>query len=188
MSTFKRSWTVMALALSAVLLGTSACGGPGDASGLLQPTQIEGSRASASGLRKLERAGDRARVVVERIGPEGGVIETAGHRLTVPAGAVEEPVVFRMRVVDGAVEVDLTATGRQSKTENDVGAAGFDRPLGLELSYSEAAAVADPGQLVIVWVRDDGTLVSLPSTVDRGARTVSAKLNHFSAYALAMPN
>jgi hypothetical protein len=185
---FKRSWTVLTVALAAAVLGTSACEMQRGATDLLQPSRIEGSRGAAPALEKLHSARHSRPVAVKRIGPNGGVLEVGRNRLTVPAGAVREPVVFRMQLEDGAVQVDLAATRPTSRRQNDVGSVGFDRPLHLELSYEEAPPAGDPSELVVVWVRDDGTLVPLPSTVDRGARSVTASLNHFSGYALAMPS
>ena len=127
----------------------------------------------------------KARVVVERIGAEGGVLVLGEHRLTVPAGAVEAPVVFRMRRAEnGFVEVELTATRAVS---NDVGAKGFRRPLVLELGYAGMEAQVDASAMVIAWVREDGELEPLRSIVDHDRGSVSAELTHFSAYTLAIP-
>lgn len=184
----KRSLRVLPLAFLAVSVALGACNDRDRAADPLQPVRIEASRAAEGKLRKVQQIKNvTAVVVVQRIGSQGGTLVSGGHRLVVPAGAVSEPIVFRMRVREDAVEVDLTATGPKSDRENDVGSRGFAVPLRLELSYSGAESVSDPSRLQIAWVRDDGVLEALPSTVDPGARTVAAQLVHFSGYTLVMP-
>lgn len=127
-----------------------------------------------------------AGAAVKRIGSEGGVLELGGHRLTVPAGAVPGPTLFKATLDrSGFIEISLQAVrSRADGSEADVGAAGFARPLVLELSYRSAAGVTDPSKLGIAWVLDDGTLVPLPSVVDTATQTVRAELQHFSRYAM----
>lgn len=117
------------------------------------------------------------------IGSEGGELKLGNQSLVVPAGAVDAPTVFRMRKSSEALRVELTAT---RVTPNDVGSAGFARPLTLNFRYGHAASLpGDPSDLQIVWVRPDGTFEPQPTDVDEVARVVSGQIDHFSEYAMA---
>ena len=74
---FKRSGTMLAVALAVAAIGTSGCEMQRGATDLLQPSQIESSRGVAVGLKKLHSARHTRPVVVKRIGPAGGVLENA---------------------------------------------------------------------------------------------------------------
>jgi hypothetical protein len=120
------------------------------------------------------------------IGPEGGSIGTTGFYLTVPRGAVKEPTVFTFRSANtGYVAVVLTATSPGSRTQNDVGAAGFPIPLTLSLSYEPAGGMPKWAQLVVAWVRPDGTLEPVPSGFNPVLRVIVGKIDHFSQFTLA---
>lgn len=119
----------------------------------------------------------------------GGVLELLGHSIGVPAGAVDEPTIFSMTVIqNGYIEVDLTATPKSllkrlfswGKTET----VQFDRPVTLSLSYARATNVTDPTRLKIMRLLPDGRHEILPSTVDLENKTVSAELDHFSRYCM----
>lgn len=126
------------------------------------------------------------KVAVQMIGAQGGTIELDGRRLIVPAGAVSTPTLFKVTISsDQFVRVELKATRRNHKgNDDDVGGQGFARPIRLEFSYTLASGVTDPSKLGIAWVREDGTMVRLPSVVNTGKKTVSSDLEHFSGYAL----
>lgn len=125
----------------------------------------------------------------EVIGVEGGSIQLAGHTLTVPAGAVDEPTLFVLGVLpSGYVEVELHAfLADPLQGLVDVGEQGFKRPVTLSLTYSWASGVDDPEKLLILHLREDGVAEPVPSTVDTESRTVVAQLEHFSRYCMAMP-
>ena len=112
----------------------------------------------------------------------GGTISVLGHSLKVPAGAVTVPTLFTMVVLPtGFIEVDLRALlpdlfGTVITT--------FNKPLKLTLHYRRTTDVVDPSRLVIVHI--NGTEYEpLRSTVDPTKKTVTAKLRHFSKYAMA---
>lgn len=118
----------------------------------------------------------------------GGSLRLAGHALTVPAGAVEAPTVFVLEVLPtGRVEVELRALVSSPFGTEDVGERGFDRPVSLTLSYAWARGVEDPGDLQILHLRDDGIAEPLATRVDPVGRTVTADLEHFSRYCMAIP-
>ena len=60
------------------------------------------------------------------------------------------PTTFVMNKLPGEIKVDLTAT---RLLPNDVGSAGFLKPVRLSLSYADAANVTDPSKLSISWVK-----------------------------------
>lgn len=173
-----------------LLLGVAGCE---NTQGTLEPTvQMNAASAKAATAHERVRGTVPAQVTVltvtKRIGSEGGVLEHAGHRLTVPAGALSETALFRMRLDrSGYVQVDLTAMGTGNRQDVNLGKLGFAKPVILQLSYSYASGVTDPSRLGVVWVKSDGTTEWLPSQVDLEAGTVEAHLDHFSQYALAYP-
>jgi hypothetical protein len=148
---------------------------------------------SSAGLHALHKVPERVRTATAGstsgaiIGPEGGTIELAGHRLTVPAGAVTRPTRFSMRLVgNGYVEVDLRAAQASAAGgETDVGKRGFARPVVLSLSYAQAQVPEDLSRVVIAWVKPDGTLQPLTSEHDAQKQSIAAELDHFSGYVLA---
>jgi hypothetical protein len=123
------------------------------------------------------------------IGLEGGSIELAGHTLTVPEGAVVEPTLFVLGVLpNGYVQVELFAlVANPLRGLINVGEQGFRRPVTLSLTYSWASGVDNPEDLLILHLREDRVAEPVPSTVDTGTRTVTAQLEHFSRYCMAMP-
>lgn len=126
--------------------------------------------------------------VSEIIGSGGGSLALGGHAIEVPAGAVDEPTLFTMTLLtSGYVEVELSAVvdGLLGGVL-DVGAEGFgDETVALTMTYDWATNVDDPGDLLILRMRDDGTVEPLPVVLDREARTITARLEHFSRYCMA---
>ena len=154
-----------ALALSVVMVGCdsvqdSALVGPGSSSEILIIDRDESGYTTATETDPL------VGVVTAIIDENGGELNIGPHRLLVPAGAVSAPTTFVMSKVPGEIEVGLTAT---RLLLNDVGRAGFLKPVRLTLSYDNASNVtadAEPQQ----------------SYVDQDANEVGANLNHFSIY------
>lgn len=127
------------------------------------------------------------------IGAAGGKLGVAGHQITVPAGAVDRPTRFTITMSqerspsgNQLVKVDNTAYQQDAGgawTVN-VGAAGFLKPLTLRMSYGWASNISDPGRLLILWDREDGSAEPYATSVDTATRTVTAQLTHFSIYAV----
>lgn len=185
----RRNWTkLLLLAIAVVTSGLVACDMTGSSELVTNP-RFEAARANEPS--RLVRGAVPEHVatltIAKRIGPDGGTLEHAGHRLMVPAGAVAETALFKLRLTrSGYVEVDLTATGVGDRSSVNVGSKGFSQPVILQLSYAYAEIVSNPARLAVVWVREDGTIEKLASDVDIASRTVTARLNHFSKYALAL--
>jgi hypothetical protein len=94
------------------------------------------------------------------IGPDGGHISLVGHRLDVPAGAVELPTLFTLELItDGHIEVRLRAVrqlldpvlGTVIGTKN-IGKEGFKEPVTLSLTYARARNIDtnNPPELLIM--------------------------------------
>ncbi|HEX2190162.1 MAG TPA: hypothetical protein VHG51_14740 [Longimicrobiaceae bacterium] len=127
------------------------------------------------------------------IGAAGGKLGVAGHQISVPAGAVDRPTRFTITMSqekspsgNQLVKVDNTAYQQDAGgawTVN-VGAAGFLKPLTLRMSYGWATNVSDPGRLLILWDREDGTAEPYATSIDTSTKMVTAQLTHFSIYAV----
>jgi hypothetical protein len=111
------------------------------------------------------------------IDQNGGSLSIGGTTLAIPAGAVSAATTFTINRPNGELTYDFTAT---QNTANDVGSAGFAVPLSLTISYADVhGAVKDP---VIVWIKANGYAEPQPTTVDNGAKTMTAPISHFSVY------
>ena len=128
-------------------------------------------------------------VVTRLIGLDGGTLLNLGHRVVVPAGAVEQPTTFSLGVLlNGTTRVDLSAYAPGASGRIDVGAAGFERPVRLDMTYSRANNVQDERKVVILRLNPAGLTSlheALPTTVDRTNDKATVWLEHFSGYAMA---
>jgi hypothetical protein len=149
-----------------------------------RPAGLASSAASSSnGWEVVEDTTSATGGVSLVIGAEGGELSLGKQRLIVPAGAVDAPTTFRMKKGDSRLKVTLTAT---RSTTNDVGSAGFAKPLTLVFGYGNAASLpGDPADISVVWIKEDGTFEPQPTVVDTEAKTVSGEIEHFSDYAMA---
>ena len=109
------------------------------------------------------------------VGPAGGVIKVGPHYLTIPPLALSSNVeISAVAPAGDIVAVDFKPHGLR-----------FARPTALTLSYQECGLVQ--GLLMyVVYVDDDRKILEvLSSTNNVFARSVTGKLDHFSAYAIA---
>jgi hypothetical protein len=168
-------------AFQASVLTTAAASGI-DATALPAEVPLMRSGGSHDWVFVQGNAGDAAVEAV--IGSRGGVLNLGPHWLLVPENAVRGDTRFRMTPVsDGTFHVDLTATQlrrRGDEVENDVGQAGFRKPVYLAFHFGDAAI--DPAALAVAWLVEDG-LVSQPTFIYEEAWAVGA-LRHFSGYVL----
>jgi hypothetical protein len=129
-------------------------------------------------------------VVTDLLGGDGGSLDLLGHRLVVPAGAVDQPTTFTLGVLlNGTTRVDLTAFAPGRSGNVDVGAEGFDRPVRLDMTYKRGMNIRDERKLVILRLNPAGIGALhevLPTTVDRTRDRATTWLEHFSGYAMAM--
>ena len=96
-------------------------------------TQFSAQRGAAHAEVPARGGAAGAESAARMIGPAGGSVELAGHRLVVPAGAVSHPTRFTLRLVDaGFVEVDLKAaraSGSAGARRRSAPGQGLPRPL-----------------------------------------------------------
>lgn len=121
---------------------------------------------------------------------EGGLAECGPHTLNIPANAFSPELVdFHIEVVKGEeVRIRLYATSQGSSILNDVGAAGFDVPLTASLKYGKDAELeGDTSELSVLWLKPDGTIQVIPTTIDSSTNTAIADIDHFSEFALGWP-
>lgn len=119
------------------------------------------------------------------VGLLGGELTVAGHKLTVPAGAVSTPTLFTVRAMNnGYIELELSAVVDGLLGVINVGESGFDKPVTVTMTYARATNVTDPQRLKVIRLKDNGRHEILPTTVGPNGLTISAKLDHFSRYAM----
>lgn len=127
--------------------------------------------------------------VTKWIGASGGTLTTAAYTLTVPAGAVSESTRFRIEPTNtGTYSVDLSAHtkgGLLGLSLVEVGSKGFAKPVSLTMTYANARNVRSAADLVIIYIRSDGTIELQTSIVNTTAKIVTSPLSHFSKYAMA---
>lgn len=140
---------------------------------------------SGGGAQRLVRGDDGHGISISAVvGPEGADLRSGGHRLVVPPNAVSSATIFTATLThQDAIVVELTATGVGSVVTNDVGAAGFQRPVKVFLSYKKVLEKLDPSDLRISYVNPLGTLDPLATALETNGR-ISAELGHFSGYAV----
>mgnify|MGYP001569795556 CR=1 FL=1 len=114
--------------------------------------------------------------VRERIGPEGGTIEIGEHTLRIPAGALDRRVTISAYAPRARVNrVEFAPHGLE-----------FARPAVLTMSYANCDLLGSLLPKHIAYINDDLSIIHLLETLDNfRRRQVSARLDHFSEYAVA---
>ncbi len=110
------------------------------------------------------------------IGPEGGILPHASHRLEVPAGALSEPLElsFAMPLSD-TLTFDMGPHGTQ-----------FNVPVSLVFNYGNADLTGVNEALLQVYYYDPSTQIfeAIPTAVDTVNNLLFGYTDHFSRYAL----
>lgn len=187
----KKIWMrLSAIPALALVLVLWSCADLGEPTRLMGPGEVsleETETTTGTGYTIIKESDTNVGTVEGIIDQNGGKISLGQHVLQVPAGAVGGPTVFSMSKLDGDhVMVKLTAT---QVTTNDIGSAGFAKPVHLTLSYKNASEVPENEQdLRILWVKSDGSKEAQTSNVDVTGKRVSADLGHFSDYAIGFPD
>lgn len=135
------------------------------------------------GAKAVEETNPEVGYVQAVFDSKGGTLQIGSHQISIPKKAVREPTLFTLIKPEAG---KLAFSLRAERDGVDVGAAGFDKPVTLTISYKTAKDV-DPSALAIGWVREDGEVEFLPTKVNRGQVDASADLEHFSDYILAIP-
>jgi len=114
--------------------------------------------------------------VTQTVGSAGGTIRVGPHVLTIPAGALGNPVTIT--AVAPSDTVNAVRFGPTGLT--------FDRPASLTLSYANCSLVARLLPKRIAYTTDDLRILEyLPSLDILSLQKVSGSLQHFSVYAVA---
>lgn len=151
------------------LLGGDGLGSDGDSNGMLAGllSNLSLHRCDSPDFGSVSKS----------IGWAGGVIQVGPHSLSVPAGALSKPVVITATARGGKyVKVDFEPHGLR-----------FNSRATLRLSYAHCAS--RPLLPKVVYVDGTGDLLSIlelvPALIDFSSDRVTARLGHFSGYAIA---
>jgi len=130
--------------------------------------------------------------LAQTVGPEGGTLELVeqGLRLVIPPGALRERTPITVRRLDDAVLPPGGVPGTAFELSPD--GLRFEEPVTLELTYRDSDLPgADRSWLRVVQLLDGGGMAATRRGADPTATAVadrpavSARLRHFSRYALA---
>jgi hypothetical protein len=115
--------------------------------------------------------------LTQTIGPEGGALHVGPHALTIPPGALSEPVSITAVVTPGKVNTVRFAPAGLT----------FALPADLTMSYANCNPLAVVIPKFVVQASHDLTaiLAYLPSFDEPLAQRVTGRLEHFSTYAVA---
>jgi hypothetical protein len=144
----RRTFLSSLLGLAAFLVLVAACGGSG-----------AGGAGGSTGAS-------------ETIGPAGGVVEDRGVRLTIPEGALTQPVTISVAPAPEIAPADGYRALSPVFLFTPDGLV-FQKPAVVEIAFQDDGAGAS-----VVWVSAASGVEDLPSTASAG--TVTASVLHFS--------
>lgn len=169
------SWRLGLILLAAGVTGGCDDGIPTDVE------QTEAVHAVSSGPVLVECPSDVTTTVTGTLGPTGGSIEAAGHRLDLPLGAVRAPTQFTMTIPAARfLEIHITANGQS--------AFRFFEKAAITISYDRCTRNNITHETLSAWKIDPVTqalLKPMGGSDDRGARRVTFATDSLSAYAIA---
>lgn len=114
------------------------------------------------------------------IGPLGGSVSVAGHRLNVPLGAVRGLRTFTLTVpASNYLDIEIRADGQEHFQ--------FDAPVALTLDYSRCTRSNIKKENLRIFYIDPVTktiLQDMGGVDDKDARTVTTDTDHLSGYAI----
>jgi hypothetical protein len=135
-------------------------------------------RSPTNGERLAYCPTDHSSSATALIGPDGGSVAVAGHRIDIPAGAVARPTRVTLRVPAGhALQVEITAGAAPHYT--------FLAPARVTISYDRCPRQHGLLRTADAWYLDPETgrpVEEMHATVDRRHRTVSFITTHLSTY------
>jgi hypothetical protein len=162
-----RSLRTSVLALAGILIGIGGCA---------ESPAAPAARAEALQVLELRSAPrfDVSGVAGEVVGPAGGVVVgPGGVTLSFPAGALSRPTLVSVRPSTEVVGVEILPHGLTF-------AAGYEPTLTLPYGGADVSGFS---RLNVVYVEGGAIQEVLSTTVSTGARTLTARLPHFSLYA-----
>jgi hypothetical protein len=179
-----RAAATLAAAIGAFALTLAACTadttptGPSAraiAAPLQPPRDLLGLDVSLSGLTLYRCPTDGYGSVTKQIGPEGGTIQVGPHYLVIPAGALSSTLTITATAPAGDyVKVDFLPEGLR-----------FSKSAALILSYAHCSG---PPPLLpkVVYLSDLLRILEvLDALHSNQSKSVTAKIRHFSGYAIA---
>jgi hypothetical protein len=114
--------------------------------------------------------------VTQTIGPEGGTLQVGPHTLSVPPGALAEPV-------------SITAVAPSSSVRSvrfEPSGLTFGQPAALTMSYANCGPLTTLYPKRIAYTTDHLEILSYLASFDNWPTlTVTGQLEHFSTYAVA---
>jgi hypothetical protein len=168
--------------LSFALLSLGACSDESPTSPSPDPMLSRGSATADLAASVAICPTDESHRVRGVIGPDGGSLEVAGHRLTVPSGVLTEPTTFSL----------YAPAGRQVRLELSAGGAPhyrFQAPVAVTISYERCRRQRSPVPPASAWYLDEtprGVRVErMGGRDDRIERAVTFQTTHFSTYVVA---
>jgi hypothetical protein len=115
------------------------------------------------------------------IGPDGGTVAIAGHRIDIPAGAIPRPTRVKLVAPAGRVlRVDITA-GQEEHYQ-------FLAPARVTISYDRCPRQHRLLGAAEAWYLDPATeqpLEDMDATTDRRSRTMAFPTPHLSTYVVS---
>ncbi|MBI4544264.1 MAG: hypothetical protein HY703_03615 [Gemmatimonadetes bacterium] len=137
-------------------------------------------RYDNSGATLLECPTTEPRSVDATINGLGGTFSLDGHSITLPAGAVPSPTLFRLIVpASSYMEVEITAVGLDSFI--------FQAPVSIRLSYARCTQDLSSAALT-AWhidTQSKALLENMSGADDKASRTMTFSTGHLSSYAVA---
>jgi hypothetical protein len=163
------------------LIGASAglgCSDLSPANSIAEPQWTEALLNNGLGKGLLRCSATDPAITTQTVGAEGGMLEIGPHLLTIPAGALTQPVEITAEAPQDSVNsVRLLPEGL-------VFAEG--KPASLTLGYRNCSPLARLGLKRIAYTSDQlEVLELLPSIDDLLGQRITTRLSHFSRYAIS---
>ena len=175
----RSSFRIATAALPFVLIILAGCDAESLTAPLSAPTLSRSAHSVDNAPRLLLCPTTRSYVARGTIGPNGGSIRVAGHRLTIPPGVLTVPTRFTMTAPSGPeVKLELSANGAEHYR--------FAAPVVVTISYDRCTRQHWPPTPATAWYVEGGRLVErMRGNDDRRRNAVSFRTNHFSTYTVA---
>ena len=162
-----------------VLIVLAACDAESPTTPLSSPTLSRSAHSVANAPSLIICPTTQSYVARGTIGPRGGSIHVAGHRLTIPRGVLTAPTHFTLTAPSGPeVKLELSANGAEHYR--------FAAPVVVTISYDRCTRQHWPPTPATAWYVESGRLVErMRGNDDRRRRAVTFRTNHFSTYTVA---
>ena len=167
--------------LTLALLTLGACSSDAPTAPRLSPTLSRNAEIAARAARVAICPTDESYRAEGVLGPRGGSLRVAGHRLTIPPGVLSEATRFTLNAPAGR-EVKLELRAGNEKHHR------FSAPVVVTISYDRCTRQRPAEYALSAWhVDDTGTrlIERMGGEDDRRRRAVTFRTMHFSTYLVA---